>query len=31
MRAVIEYYERRIAEFEAKLNQSPQNSSLPSL
>ena len=29
MRAVIEYYERRIAELETKLNKSPQNSSLP--
>jgi transposase len=29
LRAVIEYYERRIAELEAKLNKSPQNSSLP--
>src|SRR5665811_2109206 len=28
-RAVIDYYERRIAELEAKLNKSPQNSSLP--
>jgi len=27
--SVIEYYERRIAELEAKLNKSPQNSSLP--
>jgi transposase len=26
---VIEYYERRIAELEAKLNKTPQNSSLP--
>jgi transposase len=29
LRSVIEYYERRIAELEAKLNKSPQNSSLP--
>ena len=29
VRAIIEYYERRIAELEAKLNKSPQNSSLP--
>jgi transposase len=29
LRAVIDYYERRIAELEAKLNKSPQNSSLP--
>jgi transposase len=29
LRAVIEYYERRIAELEAKLNKTPQNSSLP--
>jgi transposase len=29
LRAVIEYYERRIAELEARLNKSPQNSSLP--
>jgi transposase len=29
LRTVIEYYERRIAELEAKLNKSPQNSSLP--
>jgi transposase len=29
LRAVIEYYERRISELEAKLNKSPQNSSLP--
>jgi len=29
LRSVIEYYERRIAELEARLNKSPQNSSLP--
>ena len=29
LRAVIDYYERRIAELESKLNKSPQNSSLP--
>src|SRR5277367_1432039 len=29
LRSVIEYYERRIAELEARLAKSPQNSSLP--
>lgn len=29
LRSVIEHYERRIAELEARLNKSPQNSSLP--
>src|SRR5271165_6166517 len=29
VRAIIEYYERRIAELEARLNKTPQNSSLP--
>ena len=29
LRSVVEYYERRIAELEARLNKSPQNSSLP--
>ena len=29
LRSVVEYYEHRIAELEANLNKSPQNSSLP--
>ena len=29
LRAVIDYYERRIAELEARLNKTPRNSSLP--
>lgn len=29
VRAIIEHYERRIAELEARLNKTPQNSSLP--
>jgi transposase len=29
LEAVVDYYERRIAEFEARLNKTPQNSSLP--
>jgi len=29
VRSLLEYYERRIAELEARLNRTPQNSSLP--